>query len=66
LIIRDAVFRGTTRFSEFQRNLGIAPNVLTSRLERFVDVGLTQARRYSADDGLREYVLTPRGSTSNL
>jgi DNA-binding HxlR family transcriptional regulator len=61
LIIRDAVFRGTTRFSEFQRNLGIAPNVLTSRLELFVDVGLMQARPYSADHGLREYVLTPKG-----
>jgi len=61
LIIRDAVFRGTTRFSEFQRNLGIAPNVLTSRLERFVDLGLMRAQPYSADHGLREYVLTPRG-----
>ena len=28
LIIRDALFAGLTRFSEFQRSLGIAPNVL--------------------------------------
>jgi DNA-binding HxlR family transcriptional regulator len=61
LIIRDAVFRGTTRFSEFQRNLGLAPNVLTSRLEWFVEAGLMHARPYSDDHGLREYVLTPKG-----
>ena len=61
LIIRDAAFRGTTRFSEFQRNLGIAPNVLTSRLERFVKAGLMQARPYSDNHVLREYVLTPKG-----
>jgi DNA-binding HxlR family transcriptional regulator len=61
LIIRDAIFRGTTRFSEFQRNLGIAPNVLTSRLERFVETGLMRTRQYSGEHGLREYVLTPKG-----
>ena len=31
LIIRDA-FRGLTRFEEFQKNLGIAPNMLSRRL----------------------------------
>jgi DNA-binding HxlR family transcriptional regulator len=61
LIIRDAIFRGSTRFSEFQRDLGIAPNVLTSRLERFVETGLMQARHPSGEHGLREYVLTPKG-----
>ncbi|GAB3976735.1 helix-turn-helix domain-containing protein [Actinoallomurus acanthiterrae] len=61
LITRDTIFGGTTRFSEFQRNLGIAPNVLTSRLERFVETGLMQARHPSGEHGLREYVLTPKG-----
>ena len=40
LILRDAAFRGMTRFSEFQRSLGVAPNVLTSRLQGLVRDGL--------------------------
>ena len=54
LIIRDAIFRGTTRFLEFQRNLGIAPNILTNRLETFVAAGLMQTDH-------REYRLTEKG-----
>lgn len=60
LIIRNAMFAGQTRFSEFQRSLGIAPNILTSRLERFVEAGLMQTRsRTRSGDG--EYVLTSKG-----
>ena len=40
LIIRDALFAGMTRFSEFERSLGIAPNVLAARLAWFVEAGL--------------------------
>ena len=40
LILRDAIFAGVTRFSDFQRNLGIAPNILTKRLESFVEQGV--------------------------
>jgi DNA-binding HxlR family transcriptional regulator len=40
LILRDALFRGMTRFSEFERSLGVAPNVLAKRLEGFVASGL--------------------------
>jgi len=61
LIVRDAIFRGTTKFSEFQRNLGIAPNILASRLDGFVEAGLMEARRYSDQHDHREYVLTERG-----
>ncbi len=60
LIIRDALFRGMTRFSEFERSLGMAPNVLASRLERFVLDGLMEI-----DDGdgtgPRRYQLTAKG-----
>lgn len=55
LIIRDALFAGVTRFGDFQHNLGIATNVLASRLEGFVDAGI-MTRAGSAD-----YVLTPKG-----
>jgi DNA-binding HxlR family transcriptional regulator len=61
LIVRDAIFRGTRKFSEFQRNLGVAPNILASRLDRFVRAGLMRARRYSEHPEHREYVLTKKG-----
>jgi DNA-binding HxlR family transcriptional regulator len=54
LILRDAVFGGVTRFGDFQHNLGIATNVLATRLEAFVAAGIMQA-----DEG--EYLLTDKG-----
>ena len=54
LIVRDA-FLGASRFSEFQRSLGIARNVLTQRLSHLVDEGVFEHR----DDGA--YVLTRKG-----
>ena len=46
MILRDA-FDGLRRFSEFQKNLGLAKNILTSRLKLLVESGLlmTQPRR---------------------
>src|ERR1044072_9379254 len=38
LILRDA-FLGATRFSQFRRSLGIAPDVLTDRLATLVTHG---------------------------
>lgn len=60
LILRDA-FDGFTRFDEFERNLGIAPNMLTRRLTALVDAGLLQRRRYHEHPLRYEYVLTRRG-----
>ncbi len=42
LIIRNAMFAGSTRFTDFQRKLGIAPNILSSRLDRFVEQATTR------------------------
>jgi len=36
LILRDA-FYGLTRFDEFQKSLGIAPSMLTRRLDALVE-----------------------------
>jgi DNA-binding HxlR family transcriptional regulator len=55
LIIRDALFAQVTRFGDFQHNLGIATNVLTSRLESFVVSGI-MTRESSSD-----YILTTKG-----
>jgi DNA-binding HxlR family transcriptional regulator len=60
LILRDAV-RGLRRFDEFQKNLGIAPNILTRRLNALVESGLLERRLYSERPPREEYVLTPRG-----
>jgi DNA-binding HxlR family transcriptional regulator len=60
LILRDA-FRGRTRFDEFSESLGIAPNMLTRRLNALVEAGLLARRRYSERPPRDEYVLTERG-----
>ena len=60
LILRDA-FGGTTRFDDFERSLGIAPNILARRLAALVDAGLLERRPYSERPPRDEYVLTERG-----
>jgi DNA-binding HxlR family transcriptional regulator len=60
LILRDA-FYGLRRFDEFQKNLGVAPNILTRRLNALVEAGLMDRRRYSEHPPRDEYVLTERG-----
>lgn len=40
LILRDALFRGMTRYSEFEASLKMASNVLSGRLARLVEEGL--------------------------
>jgi DNA-binding HxlR family transcriptional regulator len=60
LILRDA-FLGATRFEQFQKSLGIAPNILTRRLGALVEAGMLEKRRYSERPPRDEYVLTERG-----
>jgi len=61
LIIRDAVYTGSTRYIDFQRSLGIATNVLQSRLDGFLDAGIMRRQRYSEQPEMYEYVLTEKG-----
>jgi len=61
LIIREALFAGSTRYSDFQRSLGIATNILKDRLDGFVDAGIMRRNRYSKQPVLFEYVLTDKG-----
>ncbi len=60
LIIRDALF-GTHRFGEFQKNLGLAKNILTVRLRALVDQGILKMAPASDGSAYQEYVLTPKG-----
>ena len=60
LIIRNALFAGATRFHDFLR-LGLATNVLTSRLDGFVAAGIMERQTGKRVSGQYEYVLTPKG-----
>ena len=60
LIIRDALFRGATRFSDFERGLGIATNVLAKRLDSFVAAGLLQRQTGDRQDEPQRYVPTEK------
>ncbi len=60
LILREA-FLGTSRFDDFQRNLGIARNVLQTRLERLVGEGILKKVPYQRRPARHEYRLTAKG-----
>lgn len=60
LILRDCL-HGLTRFDEFEKSLGIAPNMLTRRLSGLVEAGLLERRQYCERPPRFEYVLTERG-----
>ncbi len=61
LILRDALFRNFTRFSQFQKSLGLATNILAKRLEAFVAAGIMELRQTGASGERSEYVLTQKG-----
>lgn len=60
LVIRDA-FNGITRFEQWQERLGVARNVLASRLKSLVHHGVLEPRLYSERPPRNEYVLTAKG-----
>jgi DNA-binding HxlR family transcriptional regulator len=60
LILRES-FYGVRRFSDMQRNLGIARNILSSRLQTLVAARILERRRYQDDPERYEYRLTPTG-----
>lgn len=60
LILRDA-FYGVRRFDDFQRDLGIARNVLTNRLGELVAHGVFARHEYQQHPPRFEYRLTAKG-----
>ena len=61
LIVRNALFAGSTRYSDFRNRLGIATNILKTRLDGLVDAGIMERRSYSPNAELHEYLLTDKG-----
>jgi DNA-binding HxlR family transcriptional regulator len=60
LIIRECTL-GTTRFDEFQERLGIARNILTSRLNRLTELGILEKSALEGQERRQGYRLTPKG-----
>src|SRR3954465_8212222 len=61
LVVRDA-FLGVRRFDDFQRSLGVARNVLQSRLELLVGEGILERSLYQEPPPRHEYRLTEKGT----
>ncbi|MRH89393.1 transcriptional regulator [Nocardia sp. SYP-A9097] len=61
LIVRDALFAGSTRYTDFQRSLGIATNILKSRLDGFVEAGIMVRHKQSEQPDVYQYLLTDKG-----
>ncbi|WP_053756231.1 winged helix-turn-helix transcriptional regulator [Streptomyces sp. AS58] len=65
LIIRDAL-DGVRRFSEFQKSLGLARNILSTRLAKLVSHGILRSQPASDGSAYQEYVLTEKGESLRL
>ncbi len=60
LIIRNALFAGATRYSDF-RALDIATNILKTRLDGFIESGIMERRGSLRNPEHFEYALTEKG-----
>lgn len=60
LIVRDA-FDGLRRFGDFQKNLGIAKGMLSTRLHKLVQLDVLELVPASDGSAYQEYALTERG-----
>ncbi len=60
LVLRD-LFLGFDRFDDIQRDLGIASNVLTTRLRKLGEQGIIERSPDPADKRVVRYVLTAQG-----
>lgn len=57
LVLREA-FLGTRQFKDFERELGVARNILSTRLKKLVELGLLQRAPSPDDRRVVEYRLT--------
>jgi DNA-binding HxlR family transcriptional regulator len=60
LVLRELFF-GNRRFESIQAELGVASNVLSSRLATLVEEGIVERNRYSERPERFEYRLTEKG-----
>jgi DNA-binding HxlR family transcriptional regulator len=62
LIVRDA-FDGITRFGDFQTSLGVAKNILATRLKALVAEGVLKVQPATDGSAYQQYVLTAKAET---
>ncbi|MFL5798427.1 MAG: winged helix-turn-helix transcriptional regulator [Actinomycetota bacterium] len=60
LVLREAFFR-VRRFDDFQRNIGVARNILADRLRKLVAHRILERQQYQDRPPRFEYRLTERG-----
>jgi DNA-binding HxlR family transcriptional regulator len=60
LVMRE-VLLGRRRFADIRDRLGVAPNILSDRLQTLLDHGLVEHRRYGRHPEALEYVPTEKG-----
>jgi DNA-binding HxlR family transcriptional regulator len=60
LVLRDVCF-GVRRFDQIQAHLGVARNILATRLDTLVEHGLVTRERYQRRPDRYEYVATDKG-----
>jgi DNA-binding HxlR family transcriptional regulator len=60
MILRDAL-QGVSKFDQFEKSLGVAPNILTQRLSALVEAGFLERRPYQDRPVRHEYVPTELG-----
>ena len=60
MILRDAL-QGLSKFDQFEKSLGVAPNILTQRLNALIEAGFLERRPYQERPLRHEYVLTELG-----
>ena len=60
LVLREVIL-GRRRFREIQRQTGVAPNILSDRLDTLVERGVLKRRASRGDPAPPEYWLTRKG-----
>ncbi len=60
LVLREAFYR-VRRFEDFQRNIGVARNILSARLRTLVEHGILERVKYQDRPPRFEYRLTEKG-----
>jgi DNA-binding HxlR family transcriptional regulator len=65
LLVMREVLLGRRRFADIARNTGVAPNILSDRLQTLVDHGLLRRQRYGEHPEAFEYHPTRKGVDLN-
>lgn len=61
LVVTQVVLGGRRRFCDIQQVLGVAKNILTSRLRKLVEFGILEKAPASDGSAFQEYVATEKG-----